>query len=188
MALTVFLSILFLILICLFVLVIANIFLPAVRNQILQNTDLMISSLEKSYIFRNVDNNVQVSEKRAVVLSNPAKEKKERLKFNGLRNCALLSLTYGSLTENDFDCIGFGDCAAACPQNAIMIVNGTALVSDECCGCGACVDVCPKKLIEMFPKGQKAIQYKNDGEGAHIVEIPRKKGFKFWRNWYKILS
>ncbi len=187
MVLTIFLSILFLILICLFVVAVANIFLPAVKKQILQNTDLLFSPLEKNYIFRNVDTSVQASQERAVVLSDPQKQKAERLQYNGINNCALIAKTYGSLTQNEYDCIGFGDCAAACPQNAIIIQNGTAVVTNECCGCGTCVAVCPKYLIKMIPKEQKTIQYKNDGEGEHIIEIPRKKDFKFWRNWYKML-
>ena len=187
MVLKIFLAILFLIIICLFVAMIANIFLPAVKKQILQNTDLIFSPLEKNYIFRNVDSAVPVSDKRAVVLCDPNKEKIQRLDFNGINNCALIAKTYGSLTQNEYDCIGFGDCAAACPQNAIIIQNGTAVVTNECCGCGTCVAVCPKYLIKMIPKEQKTIQYKNDGEGEHIIEIPRKKDFKFWRNWYKML-
>ncbi|MCR5045550.1 MAG: 4Fe-4S binding protein [Treponema sp.] len=188
MALKIFLSILFLILICLFVIAVANIFLPAVKNQILQNTELLFSPLEKNYIFRNVDNNVPVSQNRAVVFSNPNKKKNPRLQYNGIHNCALIASVYGSLTDNDFDCIGFGDCAAACPQQAIVIQNGTAIVTNECCGCGTCVSACPKQLISMLPKEQKTIQYKNDVENEHIIEIPRKKDFKFWQSWYKILN
>lgn len=188
MVLKIFLSLLFLVLTCLFAVVVAGIFLPAVKKQILQNTDLLLSPLEKGYIFRNVDNNVQATEMRAAVLCNPKKEKTERLQYNGIRNCALIEKTYGSLTQNDFDCIGFGDCAAVCPQNAITIQNGTAIVTNECCGCGSCVEACPKKLIALRPKKQKTIQYKNDGESEHIIEIPRKKDFKFWRNWYRMLS
>ena len=188
MVLKIFLSILFLLIICLFAVVVANIFLPAIKKQILQNTDLFFSPLEKNYIFRTVDNNVQSSESRAVVLNDPQKEKVPRLEYNGARNCALIANTYGSLTENEFDCIGFGDCAVACPQGAIIIKNGTAAVTNECCGCGSCVSACPKGLIALVPKKQKTIQYKNSDDGEHIVEIPRKKDFKFWRNWYKILS
>ena len=188
MILKVFLSILFLIIICFFIVVVANIFLPAVRNQILKNTDLLFSSFEKGYVFRNVDNNVQSSDMRAVVLSDPKKEKTPRFAYNGIKNCALIASTYGSITKNKFDCIGFGDCAAACPQNAIVIQDGTALITNECCGCGVCVSYCPKQLIEMLPKMQKAIQYKNDGEKTSIVEIQSKKDFKFWLNCCKMLG
>ncbi len=188
MVLKILLCFLFLILICLFVVVVANIFLPAVKSQILQNTDLLFSPMEKNYVSRIVDNNVQTSDQRALVLCNPSKEKNPRLLYNGIKNCALIASSYGSLTQNENDCIGFGDCVLACPQNAIVIQNGTALVTNECCGCGSCVDACPKNLIKMFPKTQKTIQYKNDGDGDHIIEIPRKKDFKFWRNWYKMLK
>lgn len=188
MVLKILLCFLFLILICLFVAAVANVFLPAVKKQILQNTDLLFSPLEKNYIFRNVESNVQASDQRAVVLCNPQKEKVKRLEFNGINNCALIASSYGSLTQNEFDCIGFGDCAAACPQGAIVIQNGTAIVTNECCGCGSCVSACPKNLIALQPKNEKNIQYKNDGKNTHIVEIPCKKDFKFWKNWYRILK
>lgn len=188
MVLKILLAILFLFLVCLFVVVVVNILLPAVKNQILQNTDLLFSPLEKNYIFRNVDNNVQASDQRAAVLCNPQKEKTPRLLYNGIKNCALIANTYGSLTQNEFDCIGFGDCVSACPQGAIVLQNGTAVVTNECCGCGSCVSACPKKLIQMFPKNQKSIQYKNDGKESHILEIPSKKDFKFWQNCYRMFS
>ena len=188
MVLKIFLAILFLIIICFFVVMIANIFLPAVRKEILQNTDLIFSPLEKNYIFRNVDSSVPVSDKRAVVLCDPNKKKEQRLDFNGINNCALIAKMYGSLTQDEHDCIGFGDCANACPNRAIVIQNGTAVVTNECCGCETCVAACPKGLIAMVPKSQKSIQYKNDGENEHIIEIPVKKDFKFWRNWYRILK
>ncbi len=188
MALKIFLLILFLIIIALFVVAIANIFLPAVKNQLLKNADFLFSPLEKGYIFRQVDNNLAMSDKRAVVLSNPQKAKSQRMEYNGLRNCAVIAAFFGSITENNFDCIGYGDCVSACPQEAIEIHGGTAIVTDACCGCGQCVQSCPKNLIQLFPRNKRAIQYKNDVEGERIMEIPAKKDFKFWKKWYTILS
>ena len=127
-------------------------------------------------------------EANIVVLCDPNKKKEQRLDFNGINNCALIAKMYGSLTQDEHDCIGFGDCANACPNRAIVIQNGTAVVTNECCGCETCVAACPKGLIAMVPKSQKSIQYKNDGENEHIIEIPVKKDFKFWRNWYRILK
>lgn len=188
MILKVFLLFLFLTIIALFVVAIANIFLPAIKHQLLKNSDFVFSPIEKNYIYRVVDNNLPVSDKRAVVLSDPAKEKVLRLDYNGIHNCAIIAKFYGSLTENVNDCIGYGDCARACPQQAIEIHNGTAIVTEACCGCGSCVLSCPKNLIELFPKNQKSVQYKNNVEKTSIVEIPSKKDFKFWKTWYKILN
>jgi len=47
-------------------------------------------------------------------------------------------------------CVGCGTCTqGVCFVNAITIVNGHAVKSDECRGCGRCVDVCPQKAIEL---------------------------------------
>ena len=189
MILKIFLGLLFIIIIALFVFFIAGIFLPTVKNQILKNSDLIFSPVEKNYVFRTVDSNIAATDKRAAVLYPvPEKEKEVRFKYNGIKNCALFSLVYGTQTESPDDCIGFGDCARACPQEAIQIVRGTAVVTKNCSGCGACVEVCPKKLIALFPAAQKTIQYKNSVNNPRIFEIPEKKGFKFWRKWYRILN
>lgn len=188
MILKIFLLILLLCVMALFVVAIANIFLPAIKNQLLKNTDYIFSPIEKNYIYRVVDNNLPVSDNRAVVLSDPRKEKKLRLDYNGIHNCAIIAKFYGSLTEDGNDCIGYGDCVAACPQQAIEIQGGTAIVTDACCGCGSCVATCPKNLIALFPKKQKTMQYKNNVDKTSVVEIPGKKGFKFWKTWYKMLS
>ena len=74
MVLKIFLLFLFLIIIALFVFAIANIFLPAIKHQLLKNTDFIFSPIEKNYIYRVVDSNLPVSDKRAVVLSDPSKE------------------------------------------------------------------------------------------------------------------
>lgn len=188
MVLKIFLLFLFLVIIALFVVVIANIFLPAIKQQLLKNSDFIFSPIEKNYIYRAVDNNLPVSDKRAVILSDPKQEKKLRLDYNGIHSCAIIAKFYGSLTENINDCIGYGDCAKACPQQAIEIHNGTAIVTDACCGCGSCILSCPKNLIELFPKSQKSVQYKNNVEKTSSIEIPSKKDFKFWKTCYKILN
>lgn len=49
-------------------------------------------------------------------------------------------------------CLGFGSCVAVCPQNAIAVKDGVAVVNAELCvGCGQCVNVCPQKVIGMIP-------------------------------------
>lgn len=189
MILKIFLGILFIIIIALLVFFIVNIFLPTIKSQILKNTDLIFAPIERNYIFRNVDHNVAVTSSRAVVLYPvPENEKKTRLSYNGIRNCALFARFYGTQTEDPDECAGFGDCVRACPQQAIQIVRGTAVVTKNCSGCGECVSVCPKKLIALVPSGQQAIQYKNDVNNPRIIEIPEKKGFKFWRKCYRILN
>ena len=52
------------------------------------------------------------------------------------------SCTYG--------CLGYGDCAKVCPNDAICIENGIAHVdSRKCTGCGMCEAVCPQNALEL---------------------------------------
>ena len=47
-------------------------------------------------------------------------------------------------------CVGCGTCAeGVCFVDAIRMVNGRAVRSNECRGCGRCVDVCPQQAIEI---------------------------------------
>ena len=51
---------------------------------------------------------------------------------------------------NQETCNGCGDCADACPLDAIEVQDGKASVDEDTCGdCGACVDVCPTESITV---------------------------------------
>jgi electron transfer flavoprotein alpha subunit len=48
------------------------------------------------------------------------------------------------------NCIGCEQCVAACPENAITMVDGIAVVdASRCTGCEKCVTVCPASAIAM---------------------------------------
>jgi uncharacterized Fe-S center protein len=47
-------------------------------------------------------------------------------------------------------CIGCGNCAKWCPQNAIAVVNGKAIIDGaKCYGCGECLITCGPKAIKV---------------------------------------
>ena len=46
-------------------------------------------------------------------------------------------------------CAGCGVCVAACPVEAIEIVDGQAKIADTCIECGACVGECPCGAISL---------------------------------------
>ena len=49
-----------------------------------------------------------------------------------------------------YGCLGLGDCARACPAEAIKIINDFAAIDQNLCqGCGRCLETCPKGLIEL---------------------------------------
>jgi pyruvate formate lyase activating enzyme len=46
-------------------------------------------------------------------------------------------------------CLGCGDCAAACSEQAIRLVDGRVQIDRErCTACGRCVDACPSSALE----------------------------------------
>ncbi|MBQ1448628.1 MAG: 4Fe-4S binding protein [Coriobacteriales bacterium] len=48
------------------------------------------------------------------------------------------------------DCIGCSACVNECPQGAIEIQDGQAVVDEATCvECGICVDACPASAITL---------------------------------------
>lgn len=78
---------------------------------------------------------------------------KKKADFQGARSCAAAKLLFGGNGACHYGCLGYGDCAAVCPEQAINIVNGVAHINDiRCMGCGACARACPQHIIEVLPK------------------------------------
>lgn len=73
-------------------------------------------------------------------------------RYNGIESCAAAKLFYGGPVACSYGCIGYGDCAAVCPQDAICIVDDVARIDTRACvGCGVCRDACPQRLITLVP-------------------------------------
>lgn len=70
--------------------------------------------------------------------------------YQGIATCAAATLLHGGNGLCPVGCLGFGDCAKACPSDAIVLEDGIArVVSGRCTGCGICVAACPKKIISL---------------------------------------
>ena len=51
---------------------------------------------------------------------------------------------------NKDECVGCGLCVDVCPNSAIKMVDGIAVVDpDTCIDCEACVTECPNSAISM---------------------------------------
>lgn len=73
--------------------------------------------------------------------------------YEGVQTCAAASMLFGGNNSCSYGCLGFGDCAAACPSDAICMAEGIARVdTSRCLGCGICANTCPKKIISMVPQ------------------------------------
>lgn len=82
--------------------------------------------------------------------------------YEGPRTCAIESLTYSGDTDCAYGCLGFGDCAAVCPYDALHIDESLHIpVTDysKCVGCGKCVSACPHGIIELAVKKKESPLY-----------------------------
>jgi len=72
--------------------------------------------------------------------------------YAGARSCKMAVQLFGGAKECGFGCIGYGDCAAVCPYNAVRICDGVAHIDPaQCRACGMCIKECPKNIIALLP-------------------------------------
>ncbi len=75
-----------------------------------------------------------------------------KMDYKGLDSCAGAKLLFGGTGACVYGCIGLGDCAKVCPEDAISIRGGLAWVdAKKCIGCGKCVKTCPNGVIALRP-------------------------------------
>lgn len=101
-------------------------------------------------------------------VGTPDKAKSDAV-YDGVQSCAMAAQLFGGGKSCQYGCLGLGDCARACPYDAIMLCDGVAVVSPEMCrACKKCIDTCPKHIIALMPKGQltAAVLCANHDKGA----------------------
>ena len=93
--------------------------------------------------------------------------------YSGTRNCAtMMFVPNGGPKTCNYGCLGYGTCVAACPFDAIAIVDGVAVVDKEQCkACGKCIAACPKNLIEFIPYDAKhVVQCSSNDKGKDVMK------------------
>ena len=97
----------------------------------------------------------------------------KKAEYDGISTCRAASMIYGGPEACLYGCMGYGDCAAVCPSNAICIDDGIAHVdTSRSVGCGLCVDTCPKHSIELLPQDARiANMCNNKDKGADARKI-----------------
>lgn len=88
--------------------------------------------------------------------------------YKGQASCRTANMSYSGDRYCTFACLGYGDCALACPENAISVENGVARVdSKKCIGCGICTRTCPNHIIHLLPDTARvAVECSNHNKGA----------------------
>jgi RnfABCDGE-type electron transport complex B subunit len=93
--------------------------------------------------------------------------------YIGIADCRTAALNGIRFTDCDYGCLGLGSCVKVCPENAIRIENGVAVVDrSKCVGCGLCAKTCPRGLIELIPDSKRVIvQCSNKDKGPQVKKV-----------------
>lgn len=76
----------------------------------------------------------------------------KKYKFDGMQTCAAAKRFYSGGGTCSYGCIGLGDCVSVCPENAISIKDGIAIIErSKCIACEKCVAICPQAIISIKP-------------------------------------
>ena len=75
--------------------------------------------------------------------------------YIGIQDCRAAVLSGMQVTDCTYGCLGLGSCAEVCPEKAISVINGVAVVNrSRCVSCGLCVKTCPRGLISLIPESK----------------------------------
>jgi electron transport complex protein RnfB len=97
----------------------------------------------------------------------------QKYRYVGYGSCTGANIAFGGPQGCPYACLGFGECAAACPFDAITMVDGFPVVDPAACvGCGTCVRTCPKKIIELMPlKARVWVPCSTREPGKQVKEV-----------------
>lgn len=95
---------------------------------------------------------------------------KEKNIYYGVDSCVAKMQLYGGQNECKYGCLGSGDCANVCPNDAICLKDGIARIDRrKCVGCGICVAVCPRGIISLIPDIKNTVVLCNNNDKGAIA-------------------
>ena len=98
---------------------------------------------------------------------------KNQGKYIGVQDCRAAVLSGMNMTECTYGCLGLGSCVDVCPEQAISIRNGVAVVNrSRCVSCGLCAKTCPRGLISLVPESRIIrVQCSNKDKGPLVKKV-----------------
>ena len=98
---------------------------------------------------------------------------KAKAQYVGISDCRAAVLSGLSFMSCEYGCLGLGSCVKVCPQGAISIKDGIAVVNPRLCvGCGLCAKTCPKGIIGMHDRTTKvAVRCSNKNKGPAVKKV-----------------
>ena len=102
----------------------------------------------------------------------------KKSEYDGVATCRAAANLYGGPNSCLYGCLGFGDCAKACPADAICVRDGIAHIDASLClGCGLCSNVCPKHIISLIPReAGTAVMCSSHDKGAVARKLCKNAG------------
>ncbi len=93
-----------------------------------------------------------------------------KMDYVGIESCKAAGLMFGGQGKCTYGCMGFGDCAAVCPNDAVCIQDGIAHINTKkCIGCGMCARACPRGLITLVRDVERVAIFCNNEEKGGVV-------------------
>jgi RnfABCDGE-type electron transport complex B subunit len=102
-----------------------------------------------------------------------ASQRTKKARYSGIQTCSGANMIFGAECACAFGCLGYGDCARACPFDAIVMVDGLPQVDPHTCtACGRCVAACPRRIISLQPfyNGSVLFVACSSGEKGAVVK------------------
>lgn len=91
--------------------------------------------------------------------------------YYGVQGCHSAMLVSGGGKMCQYGCLGYADCVAVCPFDAIHMDDNQLPVVDreKCTACGKCVEACPRKLIELHSLNHRIFVFcKSHDKGPQV--------------------
>jgi len=98
----------------------------------------------------------------------------DRFEYQGFKSCSASELVGHGHKACDWGCLGFGDCVAACPFDAMYMGEDRLpkVLDDKCTGCGKCVEACPRDIMELIPRQANIyIACKNPNRAKEVKSV-----------------